>query len=167
MSEDEPSPRIELPSPLMVVGAVAVSLVLGAIFLLPTRRVARSAVLPTAATPRAPSLVTTTLSELTTAGTVVGDLGSPGPVDAVASTPNEPVNPANSTIRSLGTPAAPIGPVLSLPISALPVLSAPAPLVLGDVVNQGPQTTARLPKSVSATTIGVVSARAVRTSSST
>ena len=177
MSEDHDTLRISLPQPLIAVAGIAVGLALCALLLLLSGRAAGAAVL--SPPPGPVSAVTTTLGDVvtTTPSSVAGTVVSPDPVAAVvasvASDASQVASGGSSAVQSLGGPAglAPVAAALPLsapsvlPLSAPPVLPSPAlsvlspptPLVLGDVVHQGPQTTPTLPsRSASVTTLGVV-----------
>lgn len=177
MSEDHDTLRISLPQPLIAVAGIVVGLALCALLLLLSGRAAGAAVL--SPPPGPVSAVTTTLGDVvtTTPSSVAGTIVSPDPVAAVvasvASDASQVASGGSSAVQSLGGPAglAPVAAALPLsapsvlPLSAPPVLPSPAlsvlspptPLVLGDVVHQGPQTTPTLPsRSASVTTLGVV-----------
>jgi hypothetical protein len=162
MSEDQPTARLTFSQPLMVVAAVAAGIVVGAIFLLLSARTAGAATLPPLTSPI--SAATTTLGDVvSSAPSVVSTTVSlPDPLATTAasagSSVSQLVNGGSSVVTSLAGPIGLSGAVAAPPISVLPVLTSPAPLVLGDVVNQGPQTTPTPNRSVSAPTLlGVVS----------
>ncbi len=165
MSEDPPTESIRIPQPLMLVTAVAAGLALCAILLLLSARSAGAAVLSQASS-SVSTLTGSTLGSLrssTAVSTITGMVGgvSSSTLEVVASAASSP-DPLVSSVRAvtadvtqaLGTTDTVMGAtsgglsrlVPGLPISALPVASPPAPLVLGGVVNQGPQTTPTPPR---------------------
>jgi hypothetical protein len=149
---------------MVVVGVVA-GFVFAAIMLLLSSHLAGASVLPNPPPLPAPvaqvlSPVTTTLGDMTTnVGTAVESLPST-PVSLTSpltSTATGLVNTATSAVNSLGGPNGPEGALPALPITALPVLSSPAPTALVGVVSQGAQTTATLSsRTLSAPTLDVV-----------
>jgi hypothetical protein len=161
MSEDQPTARLTFPRPLMVVAAGAAGIVVAAIFLLLSAHVAGAAALPPP--PSSASAAPTTLGGAVSSvpDVVATTASSPDPLASAAATAgsgaSQVVHGGSSAVASLAGPTDLSRAVPALPISALPVLT-PAPLVLGDVVNQGPQTTPTPPRrSVSATSLlGVV-----------
>jgi hypothetical protein len=178
MSEDQPTVRITVLQPLMVVTAIAAGIVVGAIFLFLSTRTAGAATLPPLPSPisaatttvgevavSAPATVVTTIGDVvsSTPAVVATTLSSPDPLatatEAAGSTVSQLVNGGSSVVASLAGPTNLSRGVAAPPISALSVLTSPAPLVLGDVVNQGPLTTPTPTRGpMSATTLlGVVS----------
>ncbi len=145
MSEDQPTARLTLPQPLMVVIALAAGIVVGMIFLLLSSRTAGAAILPPLTSPI--SAATTTLGDVVSSApnVVATTVSSADPLAITAtsagSSVSQLVDGGSGVVTSLAGPIGLSGAVATPPISALPVLTSPAPLVLGDVVNQGPQTT--------------------------
>ena len=163
MSEDQPTIRISFIRPPMMVIAFVAGVALGAVFLLLSARAAGASVLP----PTAPSPVsafTTTLGDAVSSapGVPAAAAGSADSLAAAAGSADsgviQVVNGGSDAVTSLAGPTSLSRAVPALPLSALPAPTPPAPLVLGVVANQGPQTTPTPPsRSVSDTTlIGVV-----------
>jgi hypothetical protein len=150
---------------MVVVGVVA-GFVFAVIMLLLSAHSAGASVLPNL--PPVPAPVTQVLGPVTTTlGDVTANVGSAvdnslpsAPVSlapTLTSTATGPVNTATSAVNSLGGPNGPEGALPALPITALPVLSSPAPTALVGVVSQGAQTTATLSsRTLSAPTLDVV-----------
>jgi hypothetical protein len=161
MSEDQPTARLTLPRPLLMVVAAASGIVVAAIFLLLSAHAAGAAVLPPLSSSASAAPTTLGGAVSSVPDVVATTVSSPDPLANAAASAGSGVrqvaNGGSSAVASLAGPTGLSRVVSALPISALPVLT-PAPLVLGDVVNQGPQTTPTPPRvSVSATTLlGVV-----------